>query len=438
VSAKIAFVDHDLDGFSSVLIDAVDSSPLMVVGIAVDGRIRFANAATTVQLGYADDELIGRNAIEFVADDEVERMMLYSSTMAGGESLSEGVTSFHLRHADGSFVPVQAAASAIEVGDELLIVLWARSMRTQVSIEELIQFLLSEPVEAVLRRVCDFVLWRGWGSQVGISWSSEGETHVVTTGMPVELAGGRDAGSPWASVRATGRRVRCDVAGVDEVRRQLATELDVAELLVEPLDWGSDEPALITIWTRGRGRTPEHHSHGLSQVKGVSELVLRFCAQAEELDRAAHRDMLTGLANRRTFFELVDARPGPGAVLYCDLDGFKEANDTFGHAAGDVVLRVVAERLQGLTRDDDLVARLGGDEFVVVCPGMTEAAAEALAARLRHALDDPIAVDGQGVRVGLSVGVVVSDSIDASALDDADVELYRDKRQRKRAGLGGS
>jgi len=131
---------------------------------------------------------------------------------------------------------------------------------------------------------------------------------------------------------------------------------------------------------------------------------------------------------------VIDGGPGPGAVLYCDLDDFKTVNDTLGHAVGDAVLQEVAERIQRATRAGDLVARVGGDELVIVCPGLADADAASLAARIRQAIDEPVVVDGIGVTIGLSIGVAVAaDGIDDTTVEQADADLYRDKHRRRAA-----
>ena len=97
--------------------------------------------------------------------------------------------------------------------------------------------------------------------------------------------------------------------------------------------------------------------------------------QGKMLEALALQDPLTGLANRRLLVDrmsvaLTQARRSKGcmAVMYLDLDGFKEINDTLGHGAGDILLKAVAERLTGTVREEDTVARLGGDEFVMTLP----------------------------------------------------------------------
>ncbi|MEX2487422.1 MAG: GGDEF domain-containing protein [Nitriliruptoraceae bacterium] len=157
------------------------------------------------------------------------------------------------------------------------------------------------------------------------------------------------------------------------------------------------------------------------------------------LEREANRDALTGLANRRAIESHIEAalesEPGDRiGVLVADLDGFKPVNDTDGHAIGDEVLRVVARRMRGALRGEDIVGRFGGDEFVVVCGGLGEPnAIEDLAARLIALVSEPIRVDGaaEPINVGLSIGMAIGtperDSL-ARLLRRADVALYDAKR----------
>ncbi|MEU2350800.1 diguanylate cyclase [Modestobacter sp. NPDC049651] len=164
----------------------------------------------------------------------------------------------------------------------------------------------------------------------------------------------------------------------------------------------------------------------------------RHVAQIEEL---AYTDPLTGLPNRRRFEERVEAALWQArldstgfALLFLDLDRFKEVNDALGHAAGDELLQVVATRLRGRLRRGDLLARLGGDEFLVGLPGLdpATAATEAgrVAAELRLALDAPVEVAGRPVQVRASVGVAVTPEDGAEfgpLLHAADARMYRSK-----------
>jgi diguanylate cyclase (GGDEF)-like protein len=160
----------------------------------------------------------------------------------------------------------------------------------------------------------------------------------------------------------------------------------------------------------------------------------------EQLRHQALHDPLTGLPNRTLFLDrvrhAVDSAGRSGvwpAVLYLDLDGFKPVNDTFGHEAGDVLLRTVADRLRGCLRPADTAARLGGDEFVVLLNGPIDRFGVArVIERIRAQLDVPVLL-GEGVvtTVGASIGVALGDvdTRDADALvRDADIAMYTAKR----------
>jgi diguanylate cyclase len=162
-------------------------------------------------------------------------------------------------------------------------------------------------------------------------------------------------------------------------------------------------------------------------------------------DREARHDALTGLPNRRALAEILplaqartDRTTLTLAVMFIDLDGFKEINDTHGHDAGDDVLRVVGERLRGCVRRTDSVVRLAGDEFTVVVEGLMEGAAEArrVAEKIVARVSEPIAVQGRIVgSVGASVGVSLYRAGGARSPDElikiADALMYAAKRGGK-------
>jgi diguanylate cyclase (GGDEF)-like protein len=163
---------------------------------------------------------------------------------------------------------------------------------------------------------------------------------------------------------------------------------------------------------------------------------------AKQLESMALHDPLTGLANRRLLPERVwmaiaHARRNKSemAVLYLDLDGFKEVNDTLGHAAGDHLLRMVAARLLAAVREEDTVARLGGDEFMIALWQVTaDADAAKVAAKLIEAVSQPYEIDGHTVTVTTSVGASIypvhGEDVD-ELMKSADVALYKAKQAGK-------
>ena len=205
--------------------------------------------------------------------------------------------------------------------------------------------------------------------------------------------------------------------------------------------------------TRG-GKLGPHEQSLLSTVAGLisvalengqlAEAIKAMSVEKAELARRAFYDPLTQIANRSLFIETVAtslsqlaSSQRPIAVMFIDLDGFKEINDTFGHAVGDRVLSEVAARLRVQVRKLDLAARIGGDEFGMLLDGMRHFSDAAVVAdRIIETLRRPIPLGDAVITVGASVGVaVVEDAVDAPEPEElmrrADMAMYLAKRQGK-------
>lgn len=165
-------------------------------------------------------------------------------------------------------------------------------------------------------------------------------------------------------------------------------------------------------------------------------------ASSEQSREAALHDPLTGLPNRVLMLQLIEhairaaqRSARVSAVLFIDLDRFKEVNDTHGHQVGDELLVGLAERLSGLLRPGDSLGRLSGDEFVVLCEDLDDApAADPIAARLGAELAQPFPLSQVEVTITASLGMAFTGRGQESAeelLGDADLAMYRAKRQRR-------
>jgi diguanylate cyclase (GGDEF)-like protein len=168
---------------------------------------------------------------------------------------------------------------------------------------------------------------------------------------------------------------------------------------------------------------------------------VRLRRASVELAQVANTDALTGLENRTAFRSFVAealTREGPHdlcAILFIDLDQFKQVNDTFGHAVGDALLVAVANRLLGLMGADDHIARLGGDEFVILQGALhSKAEAASFARSVLSALSPPFGIDGHQLVIGASVGIALApdDGKEVSLLlRHADMALYLAKGKRE-------
>ena len=182
-----------------------------------------------------------------------------------------------------------------------------------------------------------------------------------------------------------------------------------------------------------------------TRIHNMLELRLLY-KQLEHNNRAleslALHDPLTGLPNRRLLMDrlslaIAHARRNKGnvAVMYLDLDGFKQINDTLGHDAGDTLLSLVAARLVGTVRQVDTVARVGGDEFVIALSELSHGKDVAeLVSKVIEAVSQPYSIQGHGMNLTVSVGVSVypthGENVEA-LMKNADMALYEAKRSGK-------
>lgn len=176
-------------------------------------------------------------------------------------------------------------------------------------------------------------------------------------------------------------------------------------------------------------------------VVGIGRDVTERKKAEQEITKLAHYDTLTGLPNRSLLYDrlsqaLTKRTTTMAAVLFIDLDRFKQVNDVFGHQVGDQLLQEASRRLKTCVRSSDTVARLGGDEFVVLLPEILKCSqAGAIASKITSAMSHPFCLDGHELHSGASIGVALypADGADVDTLlKHADIAMY----QAKEAGRG--
>lgn len=258
-----------------------------------------------------------------------------------------------------------------------------------------------------------------------------------TDGCAAELSGVEmRPGSVWDMAIKTHRDVIVnDPAAMPEDMRAMASRTGRGGYWISPVT-DADRPVVISVWIARNGFPPMLHAEGMAMARQFMRLIMQWSDHHDLIARAARIDELTSLPNRRSFFDALSVS-AHGAILYCDLDGFKPVNDQHGHGAGDEVLRQVASRLRDTVRAGDTVARIGGDEFAIICPASTAADAEGLAVRIRAAIARPIEIGTVRVHVGISIGIAhTTDRLDAASVAAADRDLYAAKAARRARHAG--
>jgi len=263
-----------------------------------------------------------------------------------------------------------------------------------------------------------------------------GDKHLRVAMAAIVLAEGERRLYGWSSDEVLGHRIDHWL-----YRDGPAASGAVVKITLDAGEWSGEiaqrrkDGALLTVdgyWTLVRDEDERPQAFLV-----INTDITQRKASDEKIRNLALYDALTGLANRSLLTERMTGaleRAGhtddPLAVLFLDLNRFKEINDTQGHGVGDQVLVKVARRFQAALREEEVLARLAGDEFVVVAERADAAVAARIAQRLVDAMQDPVATHGQTFPVGLSIGIATFPH-DGLCMDDllkrADIAMYRAK-----------
>jgi diguanylate cyclase (GGDEF)-like protein len=252
--------------------------------------------------------------------------------------------------------------------------------------------------------------------------------RMISRFPPDPSVPGPPAAGPWDQAKGPDSSILyTELAGLPESTRAAAGGFRSVSCF-PILTRGEITPsACLVVWSRELGPLGTTERTAVDRALILASLMMSQNLVKERSLEEASQDLLTGLGNRRSYFQALDSRIESGdrpAVLYIDIDGFKDVNDRLGRLAGDSALRVIARRLSSVLRPTDELARIGGDEFAILCASdVTEPQVIAIAARVVERLAEPISIgDAPALKVGASIGIVLdfppettSDTLLASA-----------------------
>jgi diguanylate cyclase (GGDEF)-like protein/PAS domain S-box-containing protein len=417
----------------------VDNTGHPFVVIDGAGTIRYASGTISTVIGWEAKDLVGRNMLELLPPDQVDAAVEAVGEIRSVDQGGSGIPMvFQLLQPDGEprWVEIGALPLLDEPGMEGL-VLRARAWNGEYHLGEFMRFLLAdEPLDVALNSLTSSIASTLQARAAVIHHGFDGiEFAAAISGDCPPGCVPADEG-PWRETAVTGQAAVWDVEDLPGDIASAARAAGFAMVWTLPVPPSEGlAPSVVSVWRDTVGPPRAGHRQAIERMLRYVQLAIVRTAEHQRLRHLAGHDALTGVANRTQFRERLAAALAIGernlAVAFCDLDGFKAVNDTFGHRAGDGVLVEVAERLRGALRVGDDLARMGGDEFTVLFRNVADGHAAAhLVERLRASLVEPFGVKGTVVQIGMSVGVALGGpTATADALlGAADDALYAAKR----------
>jgi diguanylate cyclase (GGDEF)-like protein/PAS domain S-box-containing protein len=409
-----------VDATAALLQRLFDRAPDgMVVSRLRDGRIVLVNDALCSLLGYSSEEMVGHCADEFGLWPGAKERAAAKRRLESQARLATHAA--QLRTRDGAVLDVEISAELVHIGRAAHAFSITRDVSERVAAERAVRE-SEERFRTLVHSSRDAIIVTD--AQGLIIYCSPGIEHVLGY-APEDLIGTHER----QLIQEEDLRVRDT-----HVKRLLAGDepQPPVELRMRHLDG-----TMRWVETIDTNRLADPAVSGI--VTNARDITERKASDETYAFRALH-DALTGLPNRRLLddrIELALARLHRShrtvAVLFCDLDRFKEVNDSLGHEAGDELLREMAQRLRSILRPNDSLARLGGDEFVIVCGDLANVEAAALLAeRIISTIRAPLDLLGGPAQVTVSIGIATATGpkpeIDAGRLvRNADAAMYRAK-----------
>ncbi len=394
--------------------------------VDAQGCYVFVSAAFERIFGYAPDEVIGRPMIDLVHPEDRERTLQAASEIMSGESKT-GFENRYVRK-DGKIVHIMWSARWSEADQLRVAVARDISARKMAELRQAALYAISEAAHAthgmvsLFRRIHEIIdgLLPARNFFVALYDREHGELsfpYFVDERSPTPPPRALDSGALSVQVISSGKTLlltpespaRRDRIGIVDGK-------DASYWLGVPLGGAAGTIGALVVQSYSGGAQYHEQDRGLLQFVStqIADAIERKRLQTR-LQHIALYDPLTELPNRPLLHDrigtaLARARREQGllAVLYLDLDGFKQINDTLGHGGGDQVLQVAAQRITRCLRSSDTVARIGGDEFVVLLERIALAGhAERVAEKVRAALIEPFEVQGRTMQIRASIGIAI-------------------------------
>jgi diguanylate cyclase (GGDEF)-like protein/PAS domain S-box-containing protein len=432
----------DLDPAVARLLLDRTAHPFVIVD--PEGYITYAGSSMVDVLGWDPAAAIGHHMVEFLAPDSVELAARGLQEINELNMLAVGVPMvFELLHKDGHTVCCEVGALTLpsEFGFQG-IALRLRPWDAQFHFDRFVKSLLgSDPLDQVCEHLTSAIAADLQASGAVVHHGFDGHAFGGAAGVGIPIASLSPSAGPWQRTALTGEAQSATVDELPADAAEAAAALGLHQVWTVPVDPTEGlAPAVLSVWRRETGQPLLGHTKVLERSATYVQLALLRWAEHQRLVHLAGHDALTGVANRTNFRDRLAHALAIGerdlAVAFCDLDGFKAINDTYGHQTGDDVLVAVAERLRASLRTGDELARIGGDEFTLLLRNVPDGpAAMHVADRLLAACVEPFIAARRLVNVGISIGIALvrpGTSAD-QLLALADAALYEVKRSGGRA-----
>jgi diguanylate cyclase (GGDEF)-like protein/PAS domain S-box-containing protein len=391
-----------------------------------NGTVRYESPATEQITGYAPEERLGRHGFELIHPEDRERLRRVHAEVRN-EPGARRSAEIRSRHKDGSWRHLEAVVHNL-LGDPSVrgLVVNARDVTERKDAEDRLRE-AEQRYRTLVEQIPAIIYVDEAGESSRTTYVSP-QNEAILGYHPEEILKDPDH---WVKTMHPDdrERVLAEARRTDETGKPFRTEY-------RQISRGGR-----VVWLRDEADLVRDEAGKPLYWLGVQTDVTERKAMEGELRRLAFHDRLTGLPNRQLFMDrlgqaLERTRRKKNikiGVLFMDMNGFKDINDSLGHEVGDLLLVVAAQRLQRCLRPEDTLSRFGGDEFIVLLEGIGDPdEAARVAERITEELKKPFAVEGRELFVSISIGIAMGDvreKLPETLLRDADIAMYRAKER---------